>query len=62
MIVFSPQSLLMLARVSCSFSGLYQACKEGASLALKKMPPMPVTRFISIANAVWLEEKVPSAA
>src|ERR1700686_3372921 len=25
---------------------LYQACSPGASLALKKMPPMPVTRFI----------------
>src|SRR6202789_4288347 len=25
---------------------LYQACNAGASLALKKMPPMPVTRFI----------------
>src|ERR1700686_2349960 len=25
---------------------LYQACRAGASLALKKMPPMPVTRFI----------------
>src|SRR6266481_7291827 len=23
---------------------LYQACSAGASLALKKMPPMPVTR------------------
>src|SRR5690349_822373 len=25
---------------------LYQACSAGASLALKKMPPIPVTRFI----------------
>src|SRR5438552_15863449 len=25
---------------------LYQACSAGASLAWKKMPPMPVTRFI----------------
>src|ERR1043166_4881212 len=25
---------------------LYQACSAGASLALKKMPPMPVTRFM----------------
>src|SRR5688572_28802888 len=25
---------------------LYQACSAGASLALKKVPPMPVTRFI----------------
>src|SRR5437879_2282951 len=25
---------------------LYQACSAAASLALKKMPPMPVTRFI----------------
>src|SRR5437773_5292204 len=25
---------------------LYQACSAGASLALKKMPPTPVTRFI----------------
>src|SRR5476651_1439251 len=25
---------------------LYQACSAGASLAMKKMPPMPVTRFI----------------
>src|SRR6476660_4926737 len=25
---------------------LYQACSAGASLALKKMPPMPVARFI----------------
>src|SRR5882672_5959088 len=25
---------------------LYQASSAGASLALKKMPPMPVTRFI----------------
>src|ERR1044072_1228148 len=24
----------------------YQACSAGASLALKKMPPMPVTRFM----------------
>src|SRR5205823_13612271 len=27
---------------------LYQACSAGASLALKKMPPMPVTRFIEL--------------
>src|ERR1700722_12740204 len=25
---------------------LYQACSAGASLALKKMPPRPVTRFM----------------
>src|ERR1041385_7959122 len=25
---------------------MYQACSAGASFALKKMPPMPVTRFI----------------
>src|ERR1043166_3547605 len=25
---------------------LYQACSAGASLALKKMPPMPLTRFM----------------
>src|SRR6202041_740730 len=25
---------------------LYQACNAGASFALKKMPPMPVTRFM----------------
>src|ERR1044071_10467231 len=25
---------------------LYQACSAGASFALKKMPPMPVTRFM----------------
>src|SRR4029078_13129830 len=25
---------------------LYQACRAGASLALKKMPPIPVTRFM----------------
>src|SRR5258706_3879577 len=25
---------------------LYQACSAGASFALKKTPPMPVTRFI----------------
>src|SRR5882724_11341101 len=25
---------------------LYQACSAGAYLSLKKMPPMPVTRFI----------------
>ena len=25
---------------------LYHACSAGASLALKKMPPMPVTRFM----------------
>src|SRR5580692_1152270 len=25
---------------------LYQACSAGASLALKKMPPIPVTRFM----------------
>src|SRR5512133_3781868 len=25
---------------------LYQACRAGASLALKKMPPMPMTRFM----------------
>src|SRR6266487_3052011 len=29
---------------------LYQACSAGASLALKKMPPMPVTRFIVFIN------------
>src|ERR1700693_3998331 len=29
---------------------LYQACSAGASLALKKMPPMPVTRFIEPLN------------
>src|SRR5437588_9525861 len=31
---------------------LYQACSAGASLALKKMPPMPVTRFIELPRAV----------
>src|SRR5436190_23908665 len=28
---------------------LYQARSDGASLALKKMPPMPVTRFIVLS-------------
>src|SRR5215217_2984780 len=31
---------------------LYQACSAGASLALKKMPPMPVTRFIWNARVI----------
>src|SRR5438046_843768 len=31
---------------------LYQACSAGASLALKKMPPMPVTRFIEPPRSV----------
>src|SRR5438105_13462709 len=30
---------------------LYQACSAGASLALKKMPPMPVTRFIEVPRS-----------
>src|SRR5438128_1210509 len=34
------------AWTSISRCRLYQACSDGASLALKKMPPMPVTRFI----------------
>src|SRR5438128_720714 len=29
---------------------LYQACSAGASFALKKMPPMPVTRFMRISD------------
>src|SRR5476649_435253 len=36
-----PQSWTSIPRCR-----LYQACRAGASLALKKMPPMPVTRFI----------------
>src|SRR5437868_2581543 len=36
-----PQSWTSIPRCR-----LYQACNAGASLALKKMPPMPVTRFI----------------
>src|SRR5438874_11902028 len=31
---------------------LYQACSAGASLALKKTPPMPVTRFIEPPRTV----------
>jgi hypothetical protein len=31
---------------SISKCRLYQACSDGASLALKKIPPMPVTRFM----------------
>src|SRR4051812_9336378 len=39
---------------------LYQACKAGAFLALKKMPPMPVTRFISTSmRVVGLQEVIP---
>src|SRR5881394_3073069 len=52
-----PQSWTSIPRCR-----LYQACKAGASLALKKMPPMPVTRFISTSNAGGLEERVLSAA
>src|SRR4029077_20342227 len=47
---------------------LYQACRAGASLALKKMPPMPVTRFIepprsrmvrrSVSFAVYVLERL----
>src|SRR6185437_589615 len=29
---------------------LYQACSAGASFALKKMPPMPVTRFMCTSD------------
>src|SRR6185437_8605841 len=29
---------------------LYQACSAGASFALKKMPPMPVTRFMRTSD------------
>src|SRR5579859_7598403 len=36
-----PQSCTSIPRCR-----LYQACSAGASLALKKMPPMPVTRFM----------------
>src|SRR2546423_8961533 len=36
-----PQSWTSIPRCR-----LYQACSAGASFALKKMPPMPVTRFI----------------
>src|SRR4026208_391605 len=36
-----PQSWTSIPRCC-----LYQACRDGASLALKKMPPMPVTRFM----------------
>src|ERR1041385_458233 len=36
-----PQSWTAIPRCR-----LYQACSAGASLALKKMPPMPVTRFM----------------
>src|SRR5437899_1970408 len=32
---------------------LYQAWSAGASLALKKMPPMPVTRFIEPPRVGW---------
>src|SRR5213078_68330 len=35
---------------------LYQACSDGASLALKKIPPMPVTRFISVSYlGMWVK-------
>src|SRR3979409_980125 len=37
---------------------LYQACSAGASLALKKMPPMPVTRFIEPPRSVVVRESV----
>src|SRR5882757_8533413 len=37
---------------------LYQACRAGASLALKKMPPMPVTRFIEPRGRVVVRESV----
>src|SRR5256885_10358604 len=36
---------------------LYQACSAGASLALKKMPPMPVTRFIEPPRTAGGEEE-----
>src|ERR1700679_416452 len=36
---------------------LYQACSAGASLALKKMPPMPVTRFIEPPRTGGDDEK-----
>src|SRR6478672_6273878 len=32
---------------------LYQACRAGASWALKKMPPMPVTRFMETSEVGW---------
>src|SRR5258708_560190 len=35
---------------------LYQACSAGASFALKKMPPMPVTRFIESPMNVFERE------
>src|SRR6202035_5849257 len=41
---------------------LYQACSAGASLALKKMPPMPVTRFIDLRGRVVVRESVFSKA
>src|SRR5207237_3674288 len=40
---------------------LYQACSAGASLALKKMPPMPVTRFMEAPRSGG-QESVLSAA
>src|SRR5688500_14389322 len=33
--------------------GLYQAWSAGASLALKKIPPMPVTRFMVPLGTGW---------
>src|ERR1700675_4369401 len=41
---------------------LYQACSAGASLALKKMPPMPVTRFIDLPGRVAGRRSVSSSA
>src|SRR5438034_7013050 len=41
---------------------LYQACSAGASLALKKMPPMPVTRFIEPPRSGGGLPNHPSAA
>src|SRR5213596_1630192 len=41
---------------------LYQACSAGASLALKKMPPMPATRFIEPPRSGGGLPNHPSAA
>src|SRR6185295_6303719 len=41
---------------------LYQACSDGASLALKKMPPMPVTRFMGPPMDGGGDRKVTSAS
>ena len=41
-----PSHVALIGLEAAAIARLYQACNDGASLALKKMPPMPVTRFM----------------